>query len=229
MPVLLAFATIREASSLGALGAPKPNADEPAPWRFRGRDLLLGVVGVGPVAAALHMGAFLARHTPSGVINLGAAGAFDLAATPMGTAVAATLEIWPEYGLRQNDRVDPEGIRLPQTTTAAGPVRDRLELDPDAAAGAMGLGLPEKTARGPSLTVAGVSGDAGRAALYRDHYAPATENMEGFACALACERSRLPFLEIRIVSNLVGSRDKADWDLPGALARLAQTADLLFA
>jgi nucleoside phosphorylase len=41
--------------------------------------------------------------------------------------------------------------------------------------------------------------------------------MEGAALFHACLTLGVPFLELRAVSDLVGPRDKAAWDIPGAI------------
>lgn len=199
------------------------------PVTVQGRSVLALCTGVGPVAAAAVLGRALAgRPGLTGVIQIGVAGSFDLGTAPMGGAWAVTRETWPEYGLAGADGVAPRGIGLPMAATGDGPVHETLDLDPDAAAAAMGLALPASFGRAASLTVAGVTGTMERAArLYRIHGA-LLENMEGFAAALACRLSGTPFLQIRTVSNLVGSRQPGHWDLKKALASLKPALDRLF-
>ncbi|MFP5257993.1 MAG: futalosine hydrolase, partial [Acidobacteriota bacterium] len=96
------------------------------------------------------------------------------------------------------------------------------------AARELGLTLPEGVVAGPCLTVAGVSATPERAAALAGQYRALAESMEGFAVALAGAAAGLPGLELRAVSNRVGSRPPADWDLPGALAALGRAAARLF-
>ena len=194
-------------------------ASDEARFRYAGLDFLACVTGVGPVAAALRMGELLERHPEaSGVVNLGICGSFD-PDMPLGAACVADAEVWPEYGVRRTDDAEePFGFQmLPELPLS--PVNS-LALAPSAAAREMGLCLPPGWACGPSLTVAGVSGDDRRAALLRARYGAATENMEGFSLALAARRKGLPFLEVRTVSNPVGVRDKSRWDFRRALDAL---------
>jgi futalosine hydrolase len=44
--------------------------------------------------------------------------------------------------------------------------------------------------------------------------------MEGAAMFYVCLLAGVPFLELRAVSDVVGPRDKAQWDIPGAVAAL---------
>ena len=239
--LLLVLATAKEyRAALSGLGAPAP----PAPghtvcWRRGGRDMRVLVSGVGPVAAALAVGRAIGRgqaapdREVSGVLALGIAGSFDPAVLPLGGLVAATAEIFPEYGLRgpdDSEAVDARGLRFPQAVIDGHDVYDRLPLAPPAeAARALGLTLPEAVVTGPCLTVAGVSATAERAAALADRYGVLAESMEGFAVALAAAASGLPALELRAISNRVGARPPADWDLPAALAALGRAAACLFA
>lgn len=187
--------------------------------RVAGLDILPCVVGVGPVAAALCAGELLERHRDAvGVLNLGICGGFD-PLLPLGTVCAASAEIWPEYGVNcSTGSEEPFSFQmLPDLHLS--PV-NRLDLDPPAAARSMGLTLPDTWRLGPSLTVAGVSGDPERAAMLRVRHDAATENMEGFSLALAARRRGLPFLEVRTVSNTVGDREKARWNFRLALEAL---------
>lgn len=220
------------ASGLGiSFPMPEPGAHRRALWQ--GRECFFLLTGVGPVLAAFHFGLFLGRmqhifgHPDAGqplpaVINAGIAGSFCLRTAPAGSLVLADAEAWPEYGVATASGVEAAPLGIPLLARSGGEetIWDRLPLNPDEAFSAMGLSRPEACVSGPSLTVAGVSGDAARAALLRRRYAPLTENMEGFPLALACRCRHMPFVEVRAVSNAVGERDKAAWDIAGALRAL---------
>lgn len=215
--IILACATELERRHALARVGSAPGGD--VRLRYAGLDILACVTGVGPVAAALRMGELLERHPEAaGVVNLGICGSFD-PSVPLGAACVADAEIWPEYGVRRSDDAEePFGFQmLPELPLA--PV-NRLELAPSAAARDMGLRLAASWPHGPSLTVAGVSGDERRAQLLQARHAALTENMEGFGLALAARCKGLPFLEVRTVSNPVGVRDKSRWNFRLALDAL---------
>jgi futalosine hydrolase len=52
---------------------------------------------------------------------------------------------------------------------------------------------------------------------------PVVESMEGAALHYVCLMEKIPFLQIRAVSNLVGERDKALWKLKEAIHDLNQS------
>jgi futalosine hydrolase len=225
--ILLACATRQECLSAvnHPTSSPTPGFE---PMRIHDRDFLPCLVGIGPVAAAMSVGAVLERHPEvTGILNLGICGSFDIARTPLGSTCVASAEIWPEYGVRHSAPAEEEvfGHQMFADLNLA-PV-NRLDLDPPAQAAAMGMILHHTWFTGPSLTVAGVSGDPKRAELLRERHDGLTENMEGFSLALAAKRQGIPFLEIRTVSNPVGARDKRLWNFRLAVNALQNILPVL--
>ncbi|MDR2696314.1 MAG: futalosine hydrolase [Deltaproteobacteria bacterium] len=185
------------------------------------------ITGVGPVNAGIALGRLLAlRRGIAGVVNLGLAGSFDPARAPLGSCILATEEIWPEYGLLGDNGIDAPGLGFAQWKQDGLPIVDRLPLRADV--GDLGLPRPADAIPGIFLTVAGVSADAKRADMLAQRYHPLGENMEGFAVALACARQRIPCVELRAVSNKVGSRAREDRAFPLALAKLGALGQNLF-
>lgn len=235
--LLVCAATARElaAAAPGLVPREEDLAElRPVPVRLRGRQALFCVTGVGPVNAALALGFCFGLTSGAsgqdgallrigGVLNVGLAGAFDLAATPLRALCLVEEEIWPEYGLNDGSSVTARAFSYPQWRKADGApedVYDRLRL---AHAGAIarrepapGIFLPRR-----SLTVAGVSASFARAREMANRHRAELENMEGFAVAYACARAGVPCVEVRAVSNKVGPRAADEKDFPGALAALA--------
>ena len=74
---------------------------------------------------------------------------------------------------------------------------------------------------GSVLTVATVTGSATTAAALVARFPDAVaEGMEGAGVAAAATRVGVPFAEIRAISNAVGPRDRASWQIPTALHAL---------
>jgi futalosine hydrolase len=223
MPLALVTATAAEMRA--ALTGVAANASVPArgawPEHVGGREMILVVTGVGPVNAALETGTALDRFSISGILNIGIAGSFDLALAPLGSAVAATSEVYADYGIAGDDGLaNAAGFGFPQWENGAQRVVQRVELCPEKAAQAMNLRLSPVVTRGTGLTVAGVTGTLKRAQALAALHGALTESMEGFALALACLTRGLPFLEVRTISNGVGEANRAKWKLNEAMAGL---------
>jgi len=243
MPVLMVAATGLE---LGfALGRPDLKTDARQgrvfPALVHGRQVLALATGIGVVNAAFELGRALAGplngQAVSGVLNLGVAGSFDLAAHPLGAVRLVNRECWPEYGLLAAGAVVADaaglGFAMNALEKCGGAPDEAMIFDQLAWDAPAALAVMEFEAGGwttaHSLTVSGVSADATRAAALAGRYGAGLENMEGFALAYGARRAGLPFAELRAVSNAVGSRPPRHWDLPGALNALGQAAQRLFA
>jgi len=233
MILALAAATPGELRHALAKAAPEAVAAVPARGAARtllaGREALLLVTGVGPIAAALEAATALERFALSGMLNLGVAGSFETLAAPLCAPVAANGEVCADFGVAGPDGLaDASGFGFPQWEGNGEKIVDRLRLDPDEAAAALGLNLPLGWLRAPALTSGAVTGCRERAAALAARHGVLTESMEGFALALACRTRGLPFLEVRTISNAVGERDRTQWKLAQALAGLGDVlAELL--
>jgi len=211
-------------AALGHAGAPALEQGREVEFRTAGRELLLCVTGVGLVNAALHAGRLLERPGVEGMIAVGIAGVYSLGELSLASTCYAWREIWPEYGLLDEDGgVDAKGIGFAQETIGGKPVWDRVDLNPTNDAARMGLHLSADWPRASAVTVSSVTGTAERAGWMETAYSADIENMEGFALALAAARKGVPFLELRTISNLAGSRFADEWDVGGALKALGNS------
>jgi futalosine hydrolase len=211
--------------------APPGGAFLPA-LRLEGLTLHPLLCGIGLPNAALALGKLLGKDLPlAGVLNLGLAGSYAPRLAPLGSLVAASEEIWPEYGLARGKTVRAKALGLALAERGGRAVFDRIALDPVLSLRNMGLNGQAAGRRGPAVTVAGVSGSPSLAGRLRRRTGGLMENMEGFALALGClgqGDEGLPFAEIRSISNLAGLRPPAGWNLPLALDSLGKAARLLF-
>ena len=98
--------------------------------------------------------------------------------------------------------------RYADLAAALGSLVDVVLPDPDLVDRLTGL-LPDAL-RVPIATSARVGGTDGP-----------VEAMEGFAVLRAARQAGVPAVELRAISNLVEERDRARWDIPGALAAVA--------
>ncbi|MDQ6823408.1 MAG: futalosine hydrolase [Candidatus Eremiobacteraeota bacterium] len=154
------------------------------------------VTGVGPIEAAAGVSRALALSSYELVINAGIAGAFPQCA-PVGEGVVVSeefCEICLETG---------QSIVLPD----GGRVVDRASSDLKLVDGLVELGF--RSVRG--LTVSQVTATDATARRLAEH-GVGIESMEGFAVLRAAEIAGVPAIEVRGISNVVGDRDRSQWN-----------------
>ncbi len=71
---------------------------------------------------------------------------------------------------------------------------------------------------GPCITASQVTGVTAEAKELAERWEALAESMEGAAAAHICALYGVPFLEVRGISNLVGDRDRAHWQVRRAVA-----------
>ena len=246
MDVLIVVATAAEARSLSSRRLSGLHLGG-SPVRVEG-------CGVGPVAAALATQAALLRGPRPGlVVSAGIGGAFvHPGGVAVGEAAVASemrygdLGAWTGEAGNGGDGTEADFLALdalglsvfPDAPNPDVPALDVPALDVPApnpgrfpawegsAPFASRLGL----ACGPFITVSGVTGGTGQArALLRRVPGALVEGMEGAGVAQAAALYGVPCTEIRGVSNLVGPRDRASWQIGPALEALSSTLASLLA
>jgi futalosine hydrolase len=177
-------------------------------------DVLL--TGVGMVATAVWCTRVLATGRYDVALNLGVCGSFN-PAFPPSTVVHVTSDRFPELGAEDGSTFIPlEELGL---------------LDPDVFPFSEGRLVSAAPVPLPSLaslpvasgiTVNTVHGDDASIAAVVARWAPEVESMEGAAFMYACLVARLPFAQVRAVSNRVERRNRAAWDIAGAVKELGR-------
>jgi futalosine hydrolase len=208
--VLVVVAVPAEADAVLAGTPARPAALGPYQAAVAG-ELTVLAGGVGPARAAAAAGTALTVRRFDLVVSAGVGGGFAGRAA-VGDLVLADRVVHADLGAGSPDGflpVDRLGFGAAETVLDAG-------LVARAAAGLEGTGAVV----GPVVTVSTVTGTAQRAAELVAAHRPAAEAMEGAGVLAAAEAHGVPFLELRAISNPVGPRDRAGWDLAGALARL---------
>jgi futalosine hydrolase len=145
------------------------------------------------------------------LINAGVAGAFAGCAT-VGEGVAVAEERM-ELDLETGEPLAlPDGAR---TIEAAG-------SDPHLLASLRARGF--KLLRG--MTVSRVTSTAQTASRLHAKGAQ-VESMEGFSALRSAEIARVPAIEVRGISNIVGERSASGWDFAAGVAGLERVLDAL--
>jgi futalosine hydrolase len=171
------------------------------------------ITGVGSTATAFHLGQFLAQNQPDLAINAGIAGAFDRN-FQLGDVLNVVTERFGDLGVEEADGRFTDLFELGLLEKNTPPFINGLLRNPAAEQASF---LPP--AQG--LTVNKVHGTAASIAAIQAKYPSAqSESMEGAAFFYACLLAKIPFLEIRSISNYVEARDREKWNLPLAINNL---------
>lgn len=171
------------------------------------------VTGVGPIEASAGVSRALAQSSYQLVIGAGIAGAFAGAAE-VGEGVVVSeefCEICLETG---------QSLALP----AGQRVVDRASSDLKLVDGLVELGF--RSLHG--LTVSKVTATDSTARRLAEH-GVGVESMEGFAVLRAAEIAGVPAIEVRGISNLVGDRDRSQWNFAAGVRGLERILTSLIA
>lgn len=216
------------------------------PWRLGslcGKSVLLIEGGVAQVNTAAALTLALARHEPTVILQFGVGGAYVRSGLEVGDIAIATEECYGDAGvLTPEGWMDLEEMGFPmlpaQTDSHGGmrkePLYNRIPLDAERAehirqcleSGPEGMSAGQ-IAAGPFVTVQQCSGVQAVGDTLAARYGGICENMEGAAAAHVAAANRIPFVEIRGISNHVVDRDLSHWDLPLAIRRCHQAVELI--
>lgn len=218
-PWLLAVAAPAEArAAVQGLGAADLDLHDwvPAPV-CDGLDLV--TTGIGKANAAAGVGIALSSRTYGAVINLGIAGALPVAMPlGLGASIAATRSIYADEGLAL-----PNGsfVGCSDMGFPLGPFDD---WGVRACPGLLDLLAPLVDITAPVATVSTCSGTDALSRMVIDRTWAVAEAMEGAAVGQVAARLGVPFLEMRVISNTTGDRERQAWAIGGALRKLAGLA-----
>ena len=176
------------------------------------------LTGVGMVATAVWCSRALAIGGYDLALNLGVCGSFNPAFHPP-TVVHVKSDMFSELGAEDGPRflsLQDLGLLEPDVFPYSG---GRLvNTEPPALTGLADLPVAS------GITVNTVHGEDAAIAAVIARCAPDVESMEGAAFMYACLASGVTFAQVRAVSNRVERRNRAAWDLGGAVDQLGHAS-----
>lgn len=172
------------------------------------------ITGVGMMQSAISLASELATQQYDAAMQAGIAGAFDTN-LKLGEVLAVQSECYGDFGAEDKedfiDIVDLGFMNPNEFPYQNGRIVNDKPLF---------IGVPLALYR--SLSVNTVSGNQKTIDARCKKFNCALETMEGIAFHYACKQAKIPFLQIRSVSNFVTPRNKADWEIPLAIKHLNQ-------
>jgi len=172
--------------------------------------------GVGIPASLFSISRAIEQEKPSLIIQAGIAGCFDIYENVNQTFVIKN-DVFADIGVEENgawqDLFDLGFIEkntFPYTFNKLdNPWLQDYNL----------LKLPAVAA----ITINEITTRMERRNQFIKKYNPFLESMEGASLHYACLMNSVPFLQMRTISNMVGERDKKNWQLKSAIELLNDT------
>ena len=172
--------------------------------------------GIGLLASSVSLMKMFVQETPSLIIQVGIAGCFDKK-IPLGKVFAVKDDFAGDIGVIENKvwkdlfdlKLDKPNDAPYEKKSLPNPWLSQYNL----------LKLPTKK----GVTVNTISTDKNKIDLYSGRYKATLESMEGAALHYMGRDLNIPFIQIRAVSNYVGERNKAKWEMQEAIYNLNET------
>jgi len=172
--------------------------------------------GIGLLASSVSLMKMFVQETPSLIIQVGIAGCFDKK-IPLGKVFAVKDDFAGDIGVMENKvwkdlfdlKLDKPNDAPYEKKSLPNPWLSQYNL----------LKLPTKK----GVTINTISTDKNKIDLYSGRYKATLESMEGAALHYMGRDLNIPFIQIRAVSNYVGERNKAKWNIQEAIYNLNET------
>lgn len=170
------------------------------------------IAGIGSMSTTYWLTKTIGNKRPHLLIQAGIGGSFS-ASYPPGSIVLVNEEVTGDLGVEENNEFkDVFDMGLPQITdpyTGKSLVNNNIEL-------LQQQNLPLVK----SVTISEISTRPERIQQLQQKYQPVVESMEGAAFHYVALTEKIPFIQLRAISNFVGERDKTKWKMKDSIALL---------
>lgn len=176
------------------------------------RDIPVAITGIGAAPSVYNILKAIVQYQPSMIIQAGIAGCFDRK-YPLGEVLAVKEERFADLGVeeyKQWKSVFDMGFIAPgQKPFTNGCLRNPHKKIQDIAdiEAVCGVTVNEVTTNKNRIRLLKIQGAV-------------VESMEGAALHYVALMEKIPFLQIRSISNYVGERDKSKWNFKDAIGNL---------
>lgn len=177
------------------------------------QDIDILITGIGLMATSHALTKQISIKKPGLIIQAGIAGSFDNKLFP-GSVVVVKQDTVADLGVIENKRLNTMfdlGLIKPNQP----PFRNGWLVNPHSQwISQTGL----KTVK--AVSVNHITTDKKMINFYQKKFQPGIESMEGAAVHYVCLLEKIPFVQIRSISNYIGERDKKKWKLKEAVTNL---------
>ena len=170
------------------------------------------ITGIGLTAATYHLLKQLTLKRPDVVVQAGVAGCFDKN-MPLGTVVIVRKEAIADQSVIEKEKLktlfDLGLVRHDQFPFKNG----WLQNDHD-------MIRNSKLKKVNAISVNEITTSKQRVKFYADAFWPVIESMEGAALHYTCLMEKIPFIQLRSISNYIAERNKERWDMKKSIVNL---------
>ena len=171
------------------------------------------VTGIGLVATTYQLSRQIAVRRPDLVVQAGLAGCFD---PSVSLAKVVTIK---KDAIADEMVIESDNLRtlfdLKLVPASQRPYKNGWLVNPDT-----GMLKRSRLKLANGVSVNQVSTSSQLIKLYKKKFNPLTESMEGAALHYVCLMEKIPFLQLRSLSNYVGERNKKKWKMKEAIQNL---------
>jgi len=211
--ILVVAATALELRPFLDFLEPFASAHEPSVYEKDGRQIYVSITGAGMMQSAAHIMESVMTFQPDVALQAGIGGSFDRD-IPLGSLLLVSREMPGDIGAE-----DDKGFV---------PIADMGFADKNAfpfREGWLDSGFPDwpclnELRKVKGLTVNTISGISDTIEQRRQRYNCVVESMEGAAFHYVCLLKKIPFVQLRAVSNYVEPRNKDRWEIAKAVNNL---------
>jgi futalosine hydrolase len=170
------------------------------------------VTGIGLTTTTYSLTRQLQIKRPDIIIQAGVGGCFDTA-IPLGSVLAIKEETIADLGVIEHGQLktlfDLKLVAQNQYPFSKGWLVNKSDVLKKV-----------KLKKVSGVSVNEITTSKQKVKLYRETFNPVVESMEGAALHYVCLMEKIPFLQIRSVSNYIGERNKKKWTLKESIINL---------
>lgn len=170
------------------------------------------ITGIGLTSSTYSLTKQLAIKRPALVIQVGVGGCFDTE-LPLGTVVAIKQEAIADQSVIELDKLktlfDLKLVPQDKYPFKKGWLVNKSEVLKKV-----------KLKKVNGISTNEITTSPKKSAFYTETFDPVVESMEGAALHYVCLMEKIPFLQLRAVSNYIAERNKKNWNMKESIINL---------
>lgn len=178
------------------------------------QDIDVLITGIGLTATTYHLAKQLSIKKPGLVIQAGVAGCFDKSLS-LGSVVVVKKEAIADQSVIELNEL--------KTMFDLGLVpQDQFPFKNGWLENESVILKKLKLKKVNGISVNEITTDAEKVKFYKKGFEPVVESMEGAALHYTCLMEKIPFVQLRSISNYITERDKKKWNMKESIINLNQ-------